>query len=209
MSASRADCLCDGRSTDTMPHGSIEPSRSRRPARTAPVNALSALLSPLSAVIGVIIGGYITFRSQARQKNVEFEIAVFHRKQDACIALLQAVRRYRRYAMYNDVPVREVPGNETTKGTWAIEGSEPYIQAYDEAISQLSIVMTSAEVVEVARDAHWKLLKLLRSRARDGFGQIPTEVVHACRAAETKFAEVSRRALLEESPMRRKGGRRR
>ncbi|WP_436392141.1 hypothetical protein [Amycolatopsis sp. MEPSY49] len=172
------------------------------------MNALSAVLSPLSAVIGVIIGGYITFRSQSRQKNVEFEIAVYHRKQDACIALLQAVRRYRRYAMYNDVPVREVPGNETTKGSWAIEGSEPYIQAYDEAISQLAIVMTSQEVVEAARDAHWKLLKLLRSRARDGFGQIPTEIVHACRAAETEFAEISRQALQEESPMRRKGVRR-
>jgi hypothetical protein len=165
------------------------------------VTILSTVLSPISAVVGVVIGGYITFRSQTRQKNVEFEVAVFQRKQEACIAILTSIRRYRRYVMYNDVPVREVAGNEVTKGSWAIEGSEPYVQAYDEAISQLSIVMASQEVIKSAREAHSKLLRLLRSRAREGFGQIPTEIVHACRDAEKQFAEIARKALLAESPM--------
>jgi hypothetical protein len=159
------------------------------------VQLLEATLTALAAIIGVVVGGVISSRSQRSGIDASARIAARRDKQEACVQYLAAVRRYRRYVMYTDVSMAIVDATTESKGTVIFAGGSDLQAALSDAYARLLILVDSERVHEAARTMASLNNRFVRLRAQVGKGMVPNEILNACRSAETTFADISRSEL--------------
>ena len=159
------------------------------------VEVLPTILGPVSAIVGVLVGGLISFRTQAHSRQLQSKETLFKERQDACVALLAAGRTFRRYVMYTDVAFEIIPETETSKGA-IISGQRAEHDAWiDEALARVMIVVRSDEIVQSARKLTAAVNDLVRERATLGKGAIPNTTVRRLQEMEKKIAETVMREL--------------
>lgn len=141
------------------------------------MNSLTVYISPIAALIGVLIGGIITTRTQTRIHRQTVALQTLSEKQDALVEFLAAIRDFRRYAMYAPVDFDEVRRTETSKGAVTFEGRAEYDSRMDAAAARLMIVVHSSALNALASEMRSALNSYLRTRAQLGRGNVPNEVI--------------------------------
>jgi hypothetical protein len=155
----------------------------------------SALIAATGAILGVIVGGVISLRTQRTSLEMTTRAASHREKLSVCVAYLASIRNYRRYVMYTDVQTKEIEATEGSKGTILIEGSASYEAAANEALVRVLILADSDVISDAALALSRHLGLLLRHRVREGVGQIPDQIVLECRSQEEEFARLVRTEL--------------
>jgi hypothetical protein len=159
------------------------------------------IIGPVFAILGVLVGGAITSRTQRRNQEIVYLTAVERERQDACVQFLTAVRQYRRFLMYSAPTIEEVPPSEASKGTVIVSGGTEYYANLDEAFSRLLIIVRSDVIIAEANVMNTLLNNFVRLCARHGKGMVPNEHVREFRAAERSFASLVRAERDCSSPL--------
>lgn len=155
----------------------------------------STLFGMVSGLIGVCLGGLITLKTQRQSHILSLESEERRSRETACVALLAAVRKYRRFLMYSEPTIKEIEASPTSKGTVLVDGRGAYDAEVDEAYCRVLIVARSAAIVDSARLLTSELNDFIRIRAREGVGRVPNEVVRTLREHEESFAELVRKEI--------------
>ncbi|WP_280247610.1 hypothetical protein [Nocardia abscessus] len=150
---------------------------------------LMAVLSPVSAIVGVMIGGFITSRIQAQTHARAVADKRLTDRRDACAEFLGAVRTFRRYIMYSDLQFQIVSATAEAKGAVLAEGRAEHDARVDATLSRVMIVAGSDTIVQAAFELAKDLNDFIRLRAEHGRGRIPNSDVARLRAAEQDFAK--------------------
>lgn len=164
---------------------------------------LVTIVGPFFAIVGVLVGGAITFRSQRRNQEIAYLTSMERERQDACVRFLTAVRQYRRFLMYSDPEIEEIPPSDASQGTVIVAGRTEYDASFDEAFSRLLIAARSEIIIEEAEAMGRLLGNFIKARARHGKGMVPNELVKEARIAERSFAALVRTELDRSSPLAR------
>lgn len=129
-----------------------------------------AILGPVFALQGVLLGGLLSARAQQRNQEQALSVSIREEWQNALVAFLAAVRKYRRFLMSSDVTMEVVPATPRSKGTVLVAGRLLYDAEVDEAYARLMIVGRSEEIVEEASELTRRLndFVLRRDLARLG-----------------------------------------
>ncbi|MEU4711160.1 hypothetical protein AB0G00_32525 [Nocardia salmonicida] len=159
------------------------------------VPILSALASPIAALVGILMGGNIANRNQAVAYRLESTQNYFNARQEACIDLLSAVRRFRRFAMYTDTPLDAFPASESARIVVTFRDRAEHDARIDEALARVLIVARNTEIVRAAWDLIRQVNEFVKLRAEHGKGNIPTAMVRRMRNAENEFGAVVAREL--------------
>lgn len=159
------------------------------------MQALGAILSPIFALAGVVLGGLITSRIQRKNQETAQRLAVAQERQNACIDFLAAIRQYRRFLMYSDTKIEDVEPTSESKGTIIVEGAAEYVVRVDGALARIQILARSGKIASAAEELSSLLTKFRRLRARHGKGMIPNEEVKKLQDAERDFAALVREEL--------------
>ena len=148
-----------------------------------------------TGLVGVVLGGLMTSLTQRRTHDVTIRLELLRSRESACVDLLSAVRRYRRFLMYSDPAIEEIAATSDSKGTVIVAGRIEYDALVDEAYARILIVARSDKIVAAAKELTTHLNEFVRIRARYGKGMIPNEVIRNSREAEESFASLVRTEL--------------
>lgn len=156
------------------------------------MDSLIAIVTALSTGFGVVVGGYLTMRTQRQSHDLSLAEARRREQLDACVAYLATARKFRHHAMYSDFQVETIPPSTESRDTAVLGDSAEYRNERNEASSRLEIVCASDSIVGAAKALSAQLGQLFMNRARYGKGKIPDASVGACRLAEERFAAAVR-----------------
>lgn len=155
------------------------------------MDSVTAYISPAAALLGVLLGGLLTTRTQATIHRQTIAAQTLKQKQDAAVEFLAAIRAFRRFAMYSPADFDEVAKTETSKGVVTFEGRAEYDVRMDTAAARLMIVIHSDKMNALASEMRSTLNSFLRSRAQLGKGNVPNEVIRNLQHNEQRFAQLA------------------
>ncbi len=170
------------------------------PSRRHPYGDPVAWASGLFAIAGVLIGGTLSIWGQNQARRSQAREADLKARQDTCVALLAAVRKFRRFVMYADVTFEIIPAEGDSKGTVIAAERREFDAEIDEAFARLLIVARSPQIVESAKLLTSGVNDFIRARATYGRGKVPNDTVRHLRSLEYTFAETVMHELAPLSP---------
>jgi hypothetical protein len=165
--------------------------------RTEYVNAgLSAIVGTVGALVGVILGGWWTARSQRTLLKESQRQSAIQARESAYTEFLVAYRRFRRFLMNEATEVRLVgrPGGE--KAAPLIDGAADYWASIDSSRARLEILAGDRIPSDTWWNVHRSFMAIARVRATCGPGEIPDELIHAASTAEAEFIQAARDELI-------------
>jgi hypothetical protein len=157
---------------------------------------MSALLGVVGALVGVLLGGWLSTRGQVRLlKETQHEADRQFRAQ-AYIDYLTAQRRLRRFLLEEAAEVKLLTHVGRAQGTTpVIENAAAHWEAVERARSSMEI-WPGADKIRPSSDAVLlALYDVARARASCPPGRVPMPIVDAARAAEHEFADAARQDL--------------
>jgi hypothetical protein len=87
---------------------------------------LTAIVTAMSAIVGVAADALISARSHQRSQEVASQVALHRDKQAACVELPAACRVFRRHVMFSDMRGEAIPPDDDSKGAIAIDDIVEY-----------------------------------------------------------------------------------
>jgi hypothetical protein len=153
---------------------------------------VTAIVTALSTVTGVAVGGMIALRKQRASHHAALRAATLRDRQEACVDFLAVTRRYRRLIIHAKLGGEPVDPSERSL---AVEGPAKSRASMDEAFARLMIVADSDKITNAAQQLATRVAELVRSRVREGMGNIPDDVISACRVEELNFTLLVRDEL--------------
>jgi len=164
--------------------------------RSMSMQDLSAIAGTLGALVGVVLGGWLTARSQRTLLKESQRQSGLQARESAYADFLVAYRRFRRFLMTERAEVRLVERPEGEKAAPLIDGAGNYWEAVDTARARLELLAGD----RIPSDTWWKVhrsfMAIARVRATCGPGEVPDELVNAAHTAETQFIQAAREDLI-------------
>jgi hypothetical protein len=160
------------------------------------MQAWSTVAGTVGALVGVVLGVWLTARSQRTLLKESQRQSAIQARESAYTDFLVAYRRFRRFLMNETTEVRlvERPGGE--KAAPLINGAVDYWESVDSSRARLEILAGD----RIPRDTWWNVhrafMAIARVRAACGPGEIPDELIHAASAAEAEFIQTARDELI-------------
>jgi len=164
--------------------------------RSISVQALSTIAGTVGALVGVILGGWLTARSQRTLLKESQRQSAIQARESAYTEFLVAYRRFRRFLMTEPTGVRLVgrPGGE--KAAPLIDGAGGYWESVDSSRARLEILAGDRIPSDTWWNVHHSFMAIARMRATCGPGEVPDELIHAAASAEADFIQAARDELI-------------
>jgi hypothetical protein len=161
-----------------------------------PMQDLSAIAGTVGALVGVVLGGWLTARSQRTLLKESQRQAGLQARESAYSDFLVAYRSFRRFLMSESAEVRlvERPGGE--KAAPLIDGAGNHWEAIDTARARLELLAGDRIPSETWWEVHRSFMAIARVRATCGPGEVPDELMHTATTAETQFIQAAREDLI-------------
>jgi hypothetical protein len=156
---------------------------------------LSAVAGTVGALVGVVLGGWLTARSQRNLLKESQRQTGIQTRESVYSDYLVAYRRFRRFLMTEPTEVRLVERSGEQK-TALIDGAGNYWEAVDNARARLELLVGDRIPSEAWRKVHGSFMAIARARATCGPGEVPDDLVHAAHTAETRFLQAARDDLV-------------
>ena len=160
------------------------------------MEALSTIAGTIGALGGVILGVWLTARSQRNLLKESQRLSAVQARETAYTEYLVAYRRFRRFLMTEPIEVNLVgrPGGE--KAAPLIDGAGGYWDSIDSARARLEILAGDRIPRDTWRKVHRAFMAIARVRASCGPGEIPDEMIDSAAAAEAEFIQTARDELI-------------
>lgn len=158
---------------------------------------LGAVTGVVAALGGVLLGAWLSGRSQLRLQREAQRQATLAAKESAYVEFLATMRRFRRFVLTAPIDVTLVDSSQSPRGPIPIiAGSDAHWDAVEGAISRLWIVTeVDGPVGDLAARVVDALYDIARERAIKERGAVPATVVDVSRTVEREFAREARRDL--------------
>jgi hypothetical protein len=157
---------------------------------------LSAIAGTVGALAGVVLGGWLTARSQRTLLKESQRQSGIQARESAYSDFLVAYRRFRRFLMTEPTAVRLVERPEGRKAAPLIDGAGNHWEAVDSARARLELLAGD----RIPSDTWWKVhnsfMAIARIRATCGPGEIPDELINAAYTAERQLIQAAREDLI-------------
>jgi hypothetical protein len=153
---------------------------------------LAVMLGPVAALLGVVLGGLLTSRSQMQRWQREEDHKEREAIRTACAGYVAAARRYAGYIKNVNARVTVVPGNTPDDARIHALDDPALLMDLETASASVLLAVRSSTTVTCARDVRRVLADLAVARAdRPGTG-LPDELLATLRAAEAAFINAAR-----------------
>jgi hypothetical protein len=163
----------------------------------------SAIAGTLGALVGVILGGWLTARSQRTMLKESQRQSGVQARESAYSEYVVAYRRFRRFLMTEPTHVQLVKRPQGEKAAPLIDGAVSYWEAVDGARAKLELLAGDRIPSDIWWNVHRCFMAIARVRATCGPGEVPDELVHAANTSETAFIRAAREELVESGAITR------
>jgi hypothetical protein len=157
---------------------------------------LNAIAGTVGALVGVVVGGWLTARSQRTLLKETQRQSGIQARESAYSDFLVAYRGFRRFRMHEPATVRLVERFGGRKAAPLIDGAGSHWEAVDSARARLELLAGDRISSDTWWAVHRSVMDIARSRGTCGPGEIPDELIHAAAAAETQFIQAARQDLI-------------
>jgi hypothetical protein len=157
---------------------------------------LSAIAGTAGALVGVVLGGWLTARSQRTLLKESQRQSGIQARESAYSDFLVAYRRFRRFLMTEPAEVRLVERPEGRKAAPLIDGAGNHWEAVDSARARLELLAGDRIPGDTWRKVTRSVMDIARARATCGPGEVPDELIHAAATAEAQFIQAAREDLI-------------
>lgn len=156
----------------------------------------SVVAGTVGALVGVVLGGWLTARSQRTLLKESHRQSGLQARESAYSEFLVAYRSFRRFLMTESAEVRLVERPGGKKAAPLIDGAGNYWEAVDSARARLELLAGDRIPSDALWDVHRSFMAIARFRATCGPGEVPDELIHAAAVAETQFIQAARDDLI-------------
>jgi hypothetical protein len=153
-------------------------------------------LGPVAALLGVAVGGLLSFRSQDRAWRREDLQRLRNDRQQAYARMAAAAREYRSYAMRRDAVIEIVshPDGVRLIPLFGNDGTH-FKQALESAYAELKLVAVDQEIVGTAAMLARMMRRCAVARVLHDGGLVGEKIDTAIWTAERAFIDTARREL--------------
>lgn len=151
---------------------------------------LSSLIGIAGALLGVVLGSFLTFRAQKSLAIESHRLARTAAREGAYVEFLGSWRQFRRFLLTEELTVTLVPRDDDPQVSVAvIDGAAVRWDAVDRATAQVQILAASrSDILTAAESVRRAINTIAESRAVNAAGAVPAELVKQAKTAEAVFA---------------------
>jgi hypothetical protein len=162
---------------------------------------LSIVFGTVGALAGVVLGAWLTGRSQRALLKESHRQAAITARETAYSEFLAAYRQFRRFVQTEPVKVQLVHRRSGRQSIPVIAQAGIHWEAVENATAKLEILAGDRMSHEVWRTVIDRFYDVARARASCEPGEVPDEIVASARAAETQFAHAARQDLMKSGAL--------
>jgi hypothetical protein len=152
------------------------------------------VLSPIVALLGVLLGGVLSSRTQRETWSRDQERREREAIRSACAGYVAAARRFMSYVRDRNTKITVVSDPERGGDKTHVLKDLSYHLEVENASAELLLVVRTVETVQHARKLRRSLSKLALARAERPGSALPDELAEV-RAAEMGFINAARAEL--------------